>query len=350
MKKFKQTAILRIFLFCIASFSIHAQNGHVKCVISYDTKTTNYVRCAKGEEGLLNDFDRIGMRKIEEEDSYTIKILANNDRETTISHIKSNRFPSSAKVAAKTVIDKKGVKTYDKEGNLLTNIPHSPKALESYKVVKSLTEQNVFQNVPEFRRMRNDQMSDLRDRGVKVKSYSDGKIHIRNNNKEVLYDSVNKVVENREFEGKDLSYSLQQKFQTNRSGMTVPMYNREINMKKNERGRRMWHFTEQNIANYNVSIPVQGRSNSESTNSQQEGEFRIYPNPTSKELWVQIPLSIYKESPQIVITDMLGQAVYQSKAQYSLQSINVEKLNVGVYFLQVQSGSGSKLIQRFIKQ
>ena len=350
MKKIKQTAILRIFLFCIASFTIQAQNGNVKCIITYDTKTTNYVRCAKGEERLLNDFDQIGMKKIEEEDSYTIKILANNDRETTISHIKTNRFPLSAKVAAKTVIDKKGVKTYDKEGNLLTNIPHSAKALESYKVIKSLTEQNPFQNIPQFRRMRNDEMAELRGHGVKIKSYPDGKIHIRNNNKEVLYDSVNKIVENREFEGKDLSYSLQQKFQTNRSGMTVPIYKREINMKRNDNGKRMWHFKEENIANYNVNIPVQGRSNDESTNSEKEGEFRIYPNPTSKELWVQIPLSIYKESSQIVITDMLGQTVYQSKAQYSLQSINVEKLKVGVYFLQLKSEAGSKLIQRFIKQ
>ncbi len=218
MKKIKQTAILRIFLFCIASFSIQAQNGNVKCVISYDTKTTNYVRCAKGEERLLNEFDRIGMRKIEEEDSYTIKILANNDRETTISHIKTNRFPSWITVTAKTVIDKNGVKTYDRDGKLLTNIPHSPKALESYNAVKDLAAQNSFQNVPEFRRMRNDEMAELRGHGVKIKNYPDGKIHIRDNDKEVLYDSLNKVIENRQFEGKDLVFSLQQKFQTNRTG------------------------------------------------------------------------------------------------------------------------------------
>ncbi len=188
---------------------------------------------------------------------------------------------------------------------------------------------------------------------MKIKNYPDGKTHIRDNDKEVLYDSVNKVVENRQFEGRDLIFSLQQKFQTNRSGKTIPIYKREINMRRNDSGRRLWHFMEQNIINYNVSIPVHGRSSPENNNgldNEQEVSFTVYPNPASKELWVQIPLSIYKESPQIMITDMLGQMVYQNKAQYSLQSINIEKLSTGIYFLQIQSESGQKLMQRFVKQ
>lgn len=119
---------------CYLTFVLFSITATAQQTISYSIKTSNYVRHAKGEEKLLTDFDRVNMRSYEELDSFTVRISENADIETTILHIKSNKFPDWVTKIAKTVIDKKGIKTYDEKGKLLTNIPHDKKAFKRKRV------------------------------------------------------------------------------------------------------------------------------------------------------------------------------------------------------------------------
>ena len=81
-------------------------------------------------------------------------------------------------------------------------------------------------------------------------------------------------------------------------------------------------------------------------------EFKIYPNPSSDVLNLDINL-IEKEMISVYITDMSGRVVksiYNNFETNSLyQSINIGSFNSGVYLLNVQSKNGTS-VQKFIKQ
>lgn len=229
---------------CYLTFVLFSITATAQQTISYSIKTSNYVRHAKGEEKLLTDFDRVNMRSYEELDSFTVRISENADIETTILHLKSNKFPDWVTKIAKTVIDKKGIKTYDEKGKLLTNIPHDKKALENYNDVKKLSKENGYNHTPAFDKITENDMKEMKFKGLHVNTNGKGFVHIRDNNKELLYDAENKTVENREFEGRDLKYSLYQKFKADVNGQLIPVYKKEINLRRTKEGRRLWHFTE----------------------------------------------------------------------------------------------------------
>lgn len=172
---------------------------------------------------------------------------------------------------------------------------------------------------------------------------------MKNKDREFLYDPDRKMIEERLFEGKDLKFSKQQRFQTDLSGKTYPIYSKEISMVKNNKGRRFWHFKEDNTTNYRFTVAVQARENSNYVKESND-KFKFYPNPTNKELWVQIPVSMKDKMPILNIKDLLGRVVLNKNLNNSLQSFDVQNLSSGTYILEITTINGEKLIDRFVKQ
>lgn len=323
----------------------------LKYTINYDSKVIHYSKYLKGEDKLLTDIDKVNIRGFEENNSYSIKVFANGDQETTIIHVKSNQYPEDYVYPYKTVITKDGTKTFSKEGKILSEVPHSEKYLKFYKDLKSKNlNDDLIVTAPEFRKTTDAEINDIKLHGGSVKSIKDKGIHIRIGNKELLYDDDNKVVEERIFEGKDLKHSYHQKFQLDQNGRVVPAFKKEINMHYSDRGRKMWRFKEESISNYKVVLPLKGRAAIEDNKSDAILSFNIYPNPASKDIQIQLPLNIYEKSAIITIYDGVGKVIYQRKAANSLEIINIEKMQNGIYLLQVDTNSGDKLIQKFVKQ
>jgi hypothetical protein len=198
MKKVYSNKTLRLLIIFLLNLFIGTLTAQQ--TISYSIKTSNYVRHAKGEEKLLTDFDRVNMRSYEELDFFTVQLTVSGDIETTILHLKSTKFPDWVTKIAKTVIDKKGIRTYDEKGKLLTEIPHNKKALESYNYMKAIIKDKGFNYVPAFDEITDNDMKEMKIKGINVKTNGKGLVHIRDNNKELLYDAENKAVINREFE------------------------------------------------------------------------------------------------------------------------------------------------------
>lgn len=83
-------------------------------------------------------------------------------------------------------------------------------------------------------------------------------------------------------------------------------------------------------------------------------QIKLFPNPTHKELFLQVPKNTTLDS--IVITDILGKVVYKKKLSNQVQTnetnaypINVENLTKGLYLIQVISGM-DKYLEKFIKE
>ena len=344
----------RIFLFCsflwILYNPIKLEAQALKYTITYDSKVKHYARCLKGEEKLLNDIDKVNMRAFMVEDSYIIKVFANGDRETTVFHVNSNQSTEDVTIAFKTVIDKDGVRSFSREGKNLTNIPHSEISLKHYKSIKASNLSDDTRTTPEFKKVSDAELNEIKLTGSAIKNIPGKGFHMRNGNKELLYDTVNRVIENRLFEGKNLKYSYHQKFNLNKEGKIIPAFKKEINMGNTANGRNIWRFKEENISNYKVIIPLNGRSAIEEGLPIDNNSFGVYPNPASKEIKVQLPLSIFEKVAEITIYDMIGRIIHQKNATNALENINIEKLEKGMYLLQVETKAGDKLSQRFIKQ
>ena len=84
-----------------------------------------------------------------------------------------------------------------------------------------------------------------------------------------------------------------------------------------------------------------------SINDYENGEFGLYPNPTSNSITITSNSNI----EQISVLDINGRVINmitinEQKPQYS---IDVENLTSGVYFLQLQSSTSNKTL-KFVKQ
>jgi hypothetical protein len=70
-----------------------------------------------------------------------------------------------------------------------------------------------------------------------------------------------------------------------------------------------------------------------------EGSFRVYPNPTSKELKIKIDVNLM--GSVYTISDPLGREVKQGTLTSTMSSIDVSELSKGYYLLQIGEGTYS---------
>ena len=82
-----------------------------------------------------------------------------------------------------------------------------------------------------------------------------------------------------------------------------------------------------------------------STENFTENSFRVYPNPIKDILTIQSELS---SETKITIIDVNGRIVKQVSSNTSLTSINVSELNLGIYFVNIETDQG-KITKKVIK-
>lgn len=76
--------------------------------------------------------------------------------------------------------------------------------------------------------------------------------------------------------------------------------------------------------------------------------FNIYPNPVKKEINIIASLPI--EIKQIIISNVLGQKIYESNITQLPISINLSSFKSGLYFLKIIDVTGDEEIKRFVKE
>lgn len=216
-------------------------------------------------------------------------------------------------------------------------------------MIKKLSKENGYNHTPAFDKITENDMKEMKFKGLHVNTNGKGFVHIRDNNKELLYDAENKTVENREFEGRDLKYSLYQKFKADVNGQLIPVYKKEINLRRTKEGRRLWHFTEQTISSYKTTGSLPAR-NSEAGNNISFIEFAVSPNPASNELMIKLPVIMIEKTPVLSIIDATGRQVLKVNVTSAIQTISIQNLAKGIYMLQVQTADGSKQTKRFVKE
>jgi len=66
-------------------------------------------------------------------------------------------------------------------------------------------------------------------------------------------------------------------------------------------------------------------------------QFSMYPNPSSGQVTLQLPLNIKKA--QVTVFDYLGEILIQKKIKSSNNILNTSNLSAGIYFIRIQTDS-----------
>jgi hypothetical protein len=83
-----------------------------------------------------------------------------------------------------------------------------------------------------------------------------------------------------------------------------------------------------------------------------EGEFKLFPNPTKTQINIEVSLAAMSNNASFILTDASGRVISvenRSNFQQETLSLNVEQLPAGIYFVTIQTETGSAT-QRFVKQ
>lgn len=333
---------------------LSAQSGKVAYKISYDVTTSDSKKPKRGEKS-YSTIEKLDMvKKIQEQDHVEIIVYDDGSEKTIINHISSNKYPNDMIAKpARTEIDDKGVKMYDSRGKVLANVEHSPMAREFLQEGKKNNQAKKKFQIAEIKAMSKSDLSELTANGVRVKQTKEGKMHMKKDNREMLYDSNNQETEEREFEGKELRSISKKKFSKTRDNITFVSESTDITMINNESGRKMYQFVNKSIKNYQVDQGLGTRGDEDSNKDFIKAEdkiFSIQPNPATEDIWIQIPLSTDGKSVNFVILDMNGKIMLNEKIQRGLKQLSVKELPEGIYIAQFSSEEGDKQTLRFVKQ
>lgn len=80
----------------------------------------------------------------------------------------------------------------------------------------------------------------------------------------------------------------------------------------------------------------------------------VYPNPTTGDLSIHLPGTLfytgsYRSTVQIALYDMYGNEIFRTKINQENETLNIEEMKSGIYFLHINTGSGIT-IKKIIKE
>src|SRR5690606_15766796 len=96
------------------------------------------------------------------------------------------------------------------------------------------------------------------------------------------------------------------------------------------------------------NINIEGVLNTESF---QAGEFLMYPNPASNEVFIQF-YNNTSSNAEIKINNALGQLVYSSNAQLNADNrttVNTSRYASGMYFVTIKNGEQTQIKKLLVK-
>ncbi|MBL7742882.1 MAG: T9SS type A sorting domain-containing protein [Chitinophagaceae bacterium] len=76
---------------------------------------------------------------------------------------------------------------------------------------------------------------------------------------------------------------------------------------------------------------------------------QIYPNPVTSELTIDVAYDVRWVGKTVSISDISGHIVMQVTITSKIQTVNISRLQTGMYFLSVRKEDGSYIKQKFIK-
>jgi ELWxxDGT repeat protein len=101
-------------------------------------------------------------------------------------------------------------------------------------------------------------------------------------------------------------------------------------------GRELWFYEPQGLVSGVQSV------------AKQELQVQLFPNPTSKELFVRLPNNVYCDNTQLKVTALNGQLMLQDSFAGNTGSLDVSGLAAGNYCLTITGPNHSAINRHFV--
>ena len=81
-----------------------------------------------------------------------------------------------------------------------------------------------------------------------------------------------------------------------------------------------------------------------------DNQIKIYPNPTTEQLIIEMLRQGQNEIIQIEISDVMGRIIYEEQSHTQLSIIHCQLFPPGVYFIKLQMQNGEMQVMKFVKE
>lgn len=154
----------------------------------------------------LYEFEKVGLKQIEEKRYVETTLGSNNEITTTITIAKTNAYEEGMVTPGRIVMDSRSVTVYNNDGKVMTSRILSPEEQEENRKIGELAAERGLLRVPEFNNLETEEVKSLESSGASVR-VSDTGYSIQKDNKEFVCNLNDKFISVKEFasDGKIIS-------------------------------------------------------------------------------------------------------------------------------------------------
>lgn len=252
----KLTFLIALFVMILGlQIGVSQSDASTKYSVAYTQTTSKSYEINQADISKLYDFEKIGMKPINEVRNVSMTVNQNNDLTTIINIVSTNANESWMTPPSKIVIDKYGAKLYTAQNVLLTQDAYTPEQNQDYLSIKNDIAQNGWRALPQFQQLTQANITALQQQGFTVQNLAGGIVQVRKGATEVKYNNANLSYELTRYNGAKVESQSNFKFNTV-GGKTVPAYKTERNYGTTESGVCYAEVTHTVYSNYQpIGLP-----------------------------------------------------------------------------------------------
>ncbi|MFI5171813.1 MAG: T9SS type A sorting domain-containing protein [Chitinophagales bacterium] len=332
--KFK-FAFLLIVIAGIHPGIVRAQTEAIIYTVSYVEDSKTYYQITDP----LHDFtiaDQVKLMPEITRDSVIREMYRDNKFQITVYHLENNMFEDWMTQPGKTVIEETKVELFDKDGSLITSMPHTEKYKEKYQDLQNYLNINNEDVIPSFIYLEGSTKELLNQAGFLQTDLGNNYIKYTKDSIELMFNDEKHINELIVFHGDGtFNYSIRKGFKFNELEQLVPLYRVE----KRWDGRFPAQCVQRlKIIQYPYYVIAQSEIDPRAKlaeNKTTGGAIGFVPNPAITKIVISIPACETKF--HIVIYDNAGRSVYRNSIDAGLHEFvaDVESLDPGVYVIRI---------------
>ena len=321
--------------------------------VSYKTYTQTFYNFDTLTDQLqIPSQELLQMRPTDVSDFHKEYMSLDNKYTQEIEHLYNTEFLEWMTMPKKTVIDEKGVRSYDENGNVLVDLPPSDKSSKLHlEIVKQLLLKGLFA-IPDFQPITEIKIEEMKLAGYTVSKTDEGEVHFRKGTYEQIINPSQYYVALIEYNDQNEEiYRIDKVYIYNENSELVPHEQAEVYNKQTSNNicYQKVIYTSYKDFTRTFGPKINSPIDPEVMNKLFGDGVRAYPNPASNMIYVELPSATSTDNQMVNITmeNVFGKVVRSLNNQPAgtTVSFNVAGLLSGTYAIKVSWNGGLKTVR-----
>ncbi len=357
LKKRGKFTLLFILLspLCLVSFYYENSEPPTECQqsLSYDMEEFRfYVIQDQSELQNLTELDKVKLKRTRLNRHFEICTDMAGEVTTEITVLNPEEvYEEWMTKTTKTVVNKDKVSMYNANGELVFQRDRSDTSKVFYNATKTAINEHGLGIVPLFQPLSSSDIYELESQGYSIVQQSELTI-ISKENTSIYYNTGNLLFEIRELENGETIKTTVNKYKHDEWGQIVPDFFARKTKETLYSGVCVEQVLIRKYSNYVNSARIGERSlNDNQAVTDGSKIFSVFPNPSTAQLYVQIP-GMLDQTPNasVKVIDAYGMVKLTLLNQQPgiVSQISLKELDPGVYFIMAEH-DGKSYSERFVK-